>query len=62
MTWHTLTHRGPKNEVPTHTRYLVCWPEEGDSLSVVAVKKIVTPRPDDLAADTFCNTHIKWLQ
>ena len=54
MTWRTLTHRGPKNEVPTRTHCLVCWPEEGDSLSVVAVKKIVTPRPDDLAPDTFC--------
>ena len=54
MTWRTLTHRGPKNKVPTRTHCLVCWPEEGDSLSVVAVKKIVTPRPDDLAPDTFC--------
>ena len=50
----TLTHRGPKNKVPTPTHCLVCWPEEGDSLSVVAVKKNVTPRPDDLAPDTFC--------
>ena len=60
MTWPTLTLRGPKSKVPTCTRYLACCPEEGDSLSVVAVKKIVTPRPDDLAPDTFCK--IKGLE
>jgi hypothetical protein len=54
MTWRTLTHRGPKNKAPNRTHCLVCWPEEGDSLSIVAVKKIVTPRLDDLAPDTFC--------
>ena len=50
MTWRTLTNRNPKNKIPTH--YLVCCPEE-NSLSIVAVKKIVTPRPNDLAPDAF---------
>ena len=52
MTWRTLTNRNPKNKIPTHC--LVCWPEEENSLSIVAVKKIVTPRPNDLAPDAFC--------
>ena len=52
MTWRTLTNTDPINKDPTHC--LVCWPEENDSLSIVAVKKIVTPTPDDLAPDTFC--------
>jgi hypothetical protein len=45
-------YRSPKNKVPTH--YLVCWPEEKDTLSTVSVKKIVILGPDDLASDTFC--------
>lgn len=46
-TWRTLTKK-----VPTHC--LVCWPEEEDSLSIVQVKKIVSPRSDSLVPDTFC--------
>ena len=52
MTWRTLTNRNPKNKIPTHC--LVCWPEEENSQSIVAVKKIVTPRANDLAPDAFC--------
>lgn len=46
-TWRTLTKKDP-------THCLVCWPEEEDSLSIVQVKKIVSPRSDSLVPDTFC--------
>ena len=36
------------------TTCVVCWPEEDNKLSVVPAKKIVSPRPNDFAPDTFC--------
>ena len=33
---------------------LVCWPQEDNKLSIVPVKKIVSPSPADLAPEAFC--------
>ena len=44
MTFHTLL--GKQTTV-------VCWPEE-NKLSVVSGKKIISPSPEDFAADTLC--------
>ena len=50
MTFRTLLGSTRKN----NSHCLVCWPEENSTVSIVPVKKVVTPGPDDLAPDTFC--------
>ena len=49
---YTLIGRGRKSKKPSSC--LVCWPEEDNNLSILDVKKIISPSPDDLAPDTFC--------
>lgn len=53
MTYRTYTledHAKGKN----YSFCLVCWPQEDIKLSIVQVKKIVSPSPVDLMPDTFC--------
>lgn len=53
MTYRTYTlvdHSKEKN----YSFCLVSWPQEENKLSIVQVKKIVSPSPADLMPDTFC--------
>ena len=50
MTFRTLMGSTRKNS----SFCLVCWPEEDNTLSIVPMKKVLSPSTDDLTPDTFC--------
>ena len=50
MTFRTLLGSTRKNS----SFCLVCWPEEDNTLSIVPMKKVLSPSTDDLTPDTFC--------
>ena len=52
MTYRTFTLLGRARKDASSC--LVCWPEEDNNLSIVDVKKIISPSPKDIEPDTFC--------